>query len=508
MDYIYENGALKNEAKEVTGHKGQYEAKTNDGSFEHTVIIAKNTKDNTAGFGNGVTVELFENDTNHYTMVAIPQFIGTIGSVTKADADKGIDRSVTVTGAGSFDTENFEKGDIVLYTTGSNGIASMTEAKTISGKVTKISNGEIYTIDGNTYELSQNNNITTALRVGDKGTWYVDTFGNIIDTKESDSEDVYYGYLLAYGRNSANDADLFGNGAEDNGEKVKFVNASGEKVVLDCAYDTDKDGNVTTWVAPDEWETYGSNVLFAYELNSKGEISKITVASETWTTNEQTITKGNAVMTKSTLALTKDTVFFYVDTTNEEYAVYTGYKNVPTKTGNLVARIHNDSEMIALVLSVSDVNATSDKQYVYFAGDDVDVETTEDDTIYTYTNVYVDGVKTTLVNDSALTFTVGHIYDYTTDNDGYATLGSTNIDATTAGTEITNIQATYFKAGSMIYTDDDTVYYEVDQDNKTISVVEGLPELSKKDAYDVMLLWNDKGTDSDTGADLVVFYTK
>jgi len=161
------------------------------------------------------------------------------------------------------------------------------------------------------------------------------------------------------------------------------------------------------------------------------------------------------------------------------------------------------------LLGVADVNVESDKQYVYFAGTDVDVETTEDGDVYTYTNVYVNGEKTSLKKDGALTFTVGHIYEYTTDSDGYTTLGTDVVDATAAGTEITLVQDTYFKKStSNIYVDDNTVYYEIDQANKVLTVVEELPALSDKDAYDVMWLYNDKGDKADNAADLVVFFVK
>ncbi|MBQ9933082.1 MAG: S-layer homology domain-containing protein [Ruminiclostridium sp.] len=521
MDQIWEDG-VQVAASEQIGTTIDYQAATGyNASFNDSVVIAKGDDSNIAGFGNGVVVEIFETEeSNHYVMVAIREYIGTVTGVTKADEDKGTERTITIAGAGTFETEDFARQDVVLYTMDKNGVASVKAPTSISGTVTKITNGDTYTIDGVEYKLSQLNDLTPAtdLALGTTGTWFVDSCGNLISLDETEEEDVYYGYLLSYEANTGASAGLLGNGSVNAGEKFEFVNDKGEVVVLDGAYGTDSDGDIDEFVASvievedgediasisgTTWTDATANQLFAYELNGKGEISKVYNYTDAPSGN-RTITKGDAFHSASSVALTSETVFFYVNDAEEEYAVYTGYANAPTKTGTM-QRIFDSEDMVmnAVVLKVADVAAQSDEDYVYFAGVEKTVEETEDgDTVVTYTNVYVNGEKSSLKFEAVQSVEAGELYVFTTNTKTeMATLES---EKTLGSTEITNIQATYFVAGTSIYTDADTIFYEIDEDNDTMTK-EAMPALSTNDSYDVILMFVDGGADKDNAAKVVVF---
>jgi hypothetical protein len=507
---------------------------TNDAAYADSKVIAKGDKSLVAGTGNGVTVEVYKTAANEYTMVCINEYVSTVKSIVKANEAKETERAVTVMGVnGSIETEDYKKGDTVLYTQAKGVIKSIATPETISGEVTKITNNNTYTIDGVDYVLSQDN-ASVSITLGAEGTWYVDSCGNIIKTKEATDADVYYGYLLQYNNQkaSASSDDLFETTAKVNGEKFKFVNAEGQIVVLDGAIKTNSDGKVTHFVAAagevndangnkddlsglaNDWTSAKKNVLFGYELNADGKITKVYEANDSrgYTC---TLTKGVAkpAVTEhaSNLAMTKDTVVFYVDNTDEEYVAYVGYANLATKTGTEIGRIFdgNANVMQAVVLSVSDVATESAKNYVYFAGTDKTAESTEDGTVVTYTNVYLNGVEGELEFDSTQSVTAGDVYEYTVNSKtGMATLGTKRVDATNVvGNELTVVEDTYFKYGTTVaYTDADTIFYEIDTDAETMTVVEGLPALAENDEYSVNVLYYDKGSDKDTGADTVIFF--
>ena len=497
-----------------------------EAAYKDSVIIAKGDESNAAGFGNGTVVEIYKTDkANHYTMVAINERISTVKSVTAANKTTDAKRYITINGAGNFETENFAKGDYVLYTIANGEVQSVSEPKVITGKLTKITDGSVYTIDGADYKVSQYNT-TPTLSMATEGSWYVDSCGNIIANKAVDEVDVYYGYLLQYSASTGTSSDLLGNNGATKGEKFKFVDATGSVVIKDGAYKTNKDDEITNFVASTNgsnnnlsglttaWTNAKANVLFGYELNTKGEITKV-YAAEEYHSNNATVTKGDPMFDGA--RGTDKTVYFLVNTTAKEYAAYTGYANVPTKTAqggyDRMIAYGDINKLNAVAINVADVDAVSDKDYVYFAGTDkTEVLDENNDTVVTYTNVYVNGVKGSLKFDSAQTVNAGDVFEFTTNTKSeLSTLGNKHVDGTNcAGNEITSLQSGYFTTGTTsaiyVYTDKDTVYYEIDKTNKTIAVVDGLPALSENDAFSVNLLYMDKGTDKDTAADVVFFY--
>ena len=469
--------------------------------------ITKNKTSEYGGTNYGTTVEFYKVKTNHYIRVIVNEYIGTVTGVVAASSTNDTDRYITIDSAYTFVTEDYAKADVVLYTKKGSAAKSVTEPETVSGTVTKVTNGAAYTINGETYVLSANAD-DVEIGLGVEGTWYLDSCGNIIANKSVSDVDYYYGYLLDYEFSDYSSSSLLGDGGSEAAEKVKFVDASGNEVTFDTAFDTDSDGKIER-IAPDTWEKNPeSGFLFSYTLNADGEITGIYDAKKT-SGNEYTLYKGVAKLSGSALALTDETVFFFVDA-DGDYAVYTGYTNIPTSTtGKLSYTVTDDGEMMALVLEVDSVSTSSSAEYVYFASAAYTSEYTEDGTVYTYTNVYINGeyAENGLAFGEALSVAAGDVWEYTvSSDDNLADLGTEIISGSYEGVEVTKLYSTYFIAGDVVYTDDDTVYYEIDMTNGTIEVVTGLTALSSNDAYSVKLLYADSSTAADNATSVVFYY--
>lgn len=496
------------------------------GSAAETAVIAKNDSSNAAGFGNGVTVEIFKTSkANEFVMVSYNEFIGTVSSITKANADKGVKRAANIVGVGSFETADFAAGDIVLYTIDKNGIASMKAPATISGKVTKITSAGVYTIGGQDVVLSQD--AVDTLSINAEGTWYVDSCGNVIKVKDATATVWEYGYLVKYQSQKAASASLVGSGSKTNEEKLQIVTAKGEKVVFDGAYTVDKDGAVTKFVyTQNATETAQTDKaeLVRYTVNADGKINQIEAVTDTVTGEKavaaKTATKNVAKFNND--YVTDNTLFIaYKDATH--YAVYTGYKNIPsTLVGSAYEYFYvtkdgttDATTIAAVVLTVATTETQSDVNLVWFAGLDNNAVTTADGTVYTYTNVYMNGVKGEIkfLTSVPAGLAAGTLYEYTTNNDGYATIdASGNYGKLDVTCTIEKIESGYYAtnhsndAFKTIYIGAETEYYQVDADTKAVEKVAGLPALSS--AYDVkqiLAMNDDPAFTADTPAEVVYF---
>ena len=521
----------------------------NDGKVDNTAVTIANNGTTAASFtGNGTITEIYETATaNQYVAVVIKEYVGTVASVTPANATTGTKRTVTVTlpveptsattVTYTIETEDFAVLDTVLVTMAETTTAdtyalkSITGAKSISGKVTKITNGNVYTIGGSDYMLSANNNSVT-LNLNDSGSWYVDSMGNVIAVKAADVTAWNYGYLVGYAKSDYRSDNLLGTGATVAAEKFQLITAAGEKVVMDGAFSLNTNGTVAAYVGT---ALTGANAdpqiaaLVRYKVDGNGKIAVIEEVKTTGTVNGAkdaaatalTATKG--VATLNGKYVTDSTVFIaYQDATH--YTVYTGYKNIPATlvskaTDNTdweyfyatAANGADDSNTIgAIVMQVASASAQTESNYVYFATADKTTETTTDGTVTTFTNVYLNGTKGELkflnAADAYLDGIVaGKLYTYTTDTKtGYAAINDDAAVATLAGaTAITSIQSGYYVAGSVQYVGANTAYYQVDATTGAVTQATGLPALNA--AYTVKSVYVD--TNNATTPATVVYFT-
>ena len=84
-----------------------------DGKTAADFTVKKGDDTKLEASGNGVLVEAFVDSDDNVTLVVINTYVGEISKVTAAK--DGDDRYVTVDGK-KFETESFEKDDVVLYT--------------------------------------------------------------------------------------------------------------------------------------------------------------------------------------------------------------------------------------------------------------------------------------------------------------------------------------------------------------------------------------------------------
>ena len=138
---------------------------------------------------NGKTVEIYaDKNLNVDHIVAVDEYVGKVALVTKADEAKGTKRNVTVAGL-TFETEDFAKKDMVIYTLADGVIKSMNLAEKVSGTVTAIATDDsTIAIDGVTYKANHNQaGIIPALALNDKVEMLVDNNGYLIKTESKNA---------------------------------------------------------------------------------------------------------------------------------------------------------------------------------------------------------------------------------------------------------------------------------------------------------------------------------
>ena len=548
MDTIYVNGVAVAGSKEHAT-AGQYVEATYgdivdgkeatrgdlDAGYNGTVIIAKTDTSNTAGFGYGTTVELYPTGTaNHYTMVIIKEYLGT---VTNVDTDNG---TVTISGNGTtypVEATGYAKDDVVLFNVDNNkAVIVGTPNATDKGRLTKIAPADfgktIYTIGGEGYKRSETAAAAADLHltVGAEGEWYLDSHGNIIGEKTATAatptaDTWYYGYLLQYAFQATpggSSADLLGNGGSSGnivGEKFRFIDANGTEQILDGAFKRDTAGtaieqgvagganNKSSLGTP--WTSATKYILFAYTLNSNGEISKVkdlsvdsskTYGEASGGNVQVEVKKGDAKLYEGTGTLspksgvisTDDTVYIVINKDDStKNGGYKGYTNVPnTKSieatnGSLAGAYAADAtsgeiDVVVIITGNGANTSTSDPKnagYVYFGAGVVD-HTTEwiddDTTIWTYDDVYVNGVKQSISVAAGTNATAGELHILKFDADtGLYEFGA-KVEISSEAT-IGSIQTTYYNmeasSGDLTYFSSSTVFYKIDKTAKTMSVI-------------------------------------
>lgn len=128
--------------------------------------------------GNGVAVEVYANKTLDVTdIVVVKQHVGKITVVTAADEEADTKRTVTVNSM-EYETEDFARKDVVIYTVAAGEIKSMKLAETVEGKITAVASSYIK-IDGVTYKANDSYSFST-YGLGDTVSLYVDSYGYVI----------------------------------------------------------------------------------------------------------------------------------------------------------------------------------------------------------------------------------------------------------------------------------------------------------------------------------------
>ena len=341
--------------------------------------------------GKGVVVKAYADEKNNVTLVEINTYVG---EVTKVTAAKGGDKAyVTVDGL-KYETENFAKDDVVLYTKADGVIQSMALAEKVEGvEVTRVNGTTSFVADGNTYKFNSNVTFDTAsVKVDSVLDLYLDTYGYVmkVDVSKASSD---YAYVIDVGYDEGRYSD------EDN-YYAKLVLADGTQteVTVDGDKLAGKDKVQTLKNMKGDIVEYTKDSKDLYTLTSKADNA----------TGKVEIKKGESAMTfgSTTKYANSKTIFMVQSGTGSKatYTTYTGYANVPSmsKDSGATYTVFCKSGNVATVVFVSGVSATSkDVVYVLASKAGSEVKDSNAGTYYEYKAV-VNGEITTVKMDEKI----------------------------------------------------------------------------------------------------------
>ena len=408
-------------------------------------------KDEDTKFGaNGVLTEVFLQKKDDAVVGATVVEISTyVGEVTDVDTNKDDERYIEIDKDLTYVTEEFEEDDIVLYTaTVDDEVQSVVPAEKLTGKLTKIS-GSKYTIDGNVYSLSAENELGK-ISVKDEVEFYLDAYGYIIKMDATDDEVTAdnIAYVLAFKE------DKF------DGNRAKLLFADGTKKTVDV-YKTSG--------------TVDEGAVVSFKTNDDGEY-KLTAESA----KDVTVKKGAPKLATGVTANSKTLYAYYLTDKNGDTSVdtYTGYKTAPTVNGGTaVAYVEKGKAVVVFVIAKdTQVDASSSSDELTFIAVDAKGDITDDgdNKYYTFSAV-VDGKVTELdvAVDAVDNIKADGVYAFKSykTKDGIVTSLTPKTDAfKTAKTVSVDDDVITLGGEALAYTDDVLVLFVDDNEFSTGTV--------------------------------------
>ena len=366
-----------------------------DGKTESTFTIQKGNTTDKIG-GKGIVVNAYADDKNNVTLVVINTYVGEVSKVTAAKGDEKA--YVTVDGM-KYETENFAKDDVVLYTKADGVIQSMALAEKVEGvEVTRVNGTSSFVADGTTYKFNSNVTFSDDVKVDSVLDLYLDSYGYVmkVDVSKASSD---YAYVVDTGASKG----IYSN--EDN-YYAKLVLADGTQTEVTVDGDKLTDGNF------DDKKGNLDNLkgdIVEYTKDSKDLYTLKHVAEHA--TGKVEIKKGESAMTfgsgsGNTKYANSKTIFIVQSGTGSKatYATYTGYANVPSmNSSNGTYTVFCKSGDVATIVFVSGV-ATSSKDIVYVLASKAGVKVNDSDagTYWEYKAV-VNGEITTVKMNKEIT---------------------------------------------------------------------------------------------------------
>ena len=325
-----------------------------DGKANGTFTIQKGNSTDKIG-GRGVVVNAYADDDNNVTLVVINTYVGEVSKVTAAKGDDAA--YVTVDGM-KYETENFAKDDVVLYTKADGVIQTMALAEKVEGvEVTRVTGTTSFVADGTTYKFNSNVTFSSDVKKDSVLDLYLDTYGYVmkVDVSKASSD---YAYVIDTGA--------------DEGRYNDEANYYAKVLLAD---------GTQTEITVDEDCLTGSSFTAKKEAlgQMKGDIVEYTKDSkDVYTLKSQAdsatgkveIKKGESAMTfgGTTKYANSKTIFLVQSGTGSKatYTTYTGYANVPSmsKDSGATYTVYCKSGDVATIVFVSGVSATS-KDIVY-----------------------------------------------------------------------------------------------------------------------------------------------
>ena len=366
-----------------------------DGKTAADFTVKKGDDTKLEASGNGVLVEAFVDNDDNVILVVINTYVGEISKVTAAK--DGDDRYVTVDGK-KFETESFEKDDVVLYTMADGEIQTMTLAEVVEGvEVTKTTGDSSFVADGETYKYSAKMSNKGDVKVDSVLDLYLDSYGYVIkvDVSKASSD---YAYVVNTGADK-------GRYDDESSYYAKLLLADGTVVEAELDEDCLKgDGFDAKKKELDKLPGY----IVEYSKNSKDIYTIKTASTSGLAENKKVeINKGESAMTldTETVYANSKTVFLVQTGTGSKatYKSYTGYANAPDlkdNSGNFVYYCKSGSTVATMVF-ISDVSASSD-DIVYVLSSKAGTKVKDSDNTYYEYKAVVNGEITTVKMDEEL----------------------------------------------------------------------------------------------------------
>ena len=428
---------------------------------------------NTAVGAVGATVEVYKTGADTYNVVVIKTHVKKLGTddikkAVKATASTDAVPAYIVlegTGAsydtlGSYVTDKFKAGDVVLYTKGKTAVQSVELAKAVVGTVGKYTTATT-TVGGVTYTNADGFSLPTpaspATVFTAAYTYYVDADNNVYlygaVTEAPVTADGFF-YVLAYQvAYEGAVGDLFNDVDAAVAVKAQVVTTEGEVKVIDLATYTDDAGDFYFVSPVDGAETKIERAVGKTSVNKwvayTAEKNVYTVcALSTGNAVADTVktdyTKGTVKLDLTTAAdpyMTSATTYTYINTKDNTTKTTTGYKSIAVAANTAVLVVYADAAKttVAKVYSVKTTTdtSTSTANYAYVAEVGATVANGTEVTFY------IGGEVKTMVL-TAGSVTKGYVYDLTINSKGQVTEAKNGVEVKTADAKaVTAVEDTY-----------------------------------------------------------------
>ena len=469
---------------------------TENTDYANTLTIAKGDESYVAGCGEGVKVEIYKNSTNHYTMVAIREYLGEVTDVIKAVDATEEARQIKVKVPGvvetTFETEAFAKEDDVIVTIAKGVIKSVEAVKKVENvAVTAYSNDSV-TAGGTTYKYSQMNVVSdkTYTMKDTTYTLWLDSYDNIVKVETYSEASTDYVMILKSAADQGND--VVGTYAD-----VKYVGLDGVAVAAKTKGDVPTN---STWYTVKDDEKNPGYVTFT------------AVASEKLVTKKNVTTAIAKTQPKLADGIVADAnTTFVLKTSNnpETWKVYTGIANIPGyASGTFTFRAIKGADGYADVVYINVASATPSSSqadelvYIFNASAKSTAYDATNKVDYLVYDAIVNGTKTTINVADTTTPVInasktGLVKVKQYDANGYVC----SVEAVTDGGVyelVGTIAAAKYSAPTLTFvndylTDDATVVYMIDGTTVTAVKAADLADEAGSAAYVVY-----KATDNKT----------
>ena len=392
-------------------------------------------------------------------LIDIEYQVGTVTKVVKAKGDDARKIELNDNSDLSLETEDYAKGDVVLYTFANNAIQSIELAKSVEGTV-KTTRGATATINGTTYKLADA--VKSTVKAGAEGTFYLGVDNSIVKFSGKTvvtSDSFAYVYSVKDMGSSVSD-----DGFENNHIwKVFFVKADGTKGSANMAADT-KDADAAKLKAV----TLEAPIVVPYTINSDGEFEVANKDADTATSTAftaNTTEYGKGVNTVDGFYMGKETKFVFVSTEDSKLttSVATNYQTVVKATGSVYVVADATTKTALTVFVTGTADTETDANYAFLLNATPEISVGADGkNLYTF-DVLVQGAKeaTTMTTSDSDIFTDKEVAEG--NRFEYVLSGETLKSVKKAETNKVNLEVTYIGAG-----------YVAVKDNGTIDLASGL----------------------------------